>query len=174
MSIDIMRLQAPANFAQLYGSSPQMRNPRGDEDIRVHPTWCVPQIPMTRVSTNTFYVVGAGLFEAFIGRMMVCTLRAAMSGNSTPFVWVVPDGRTSVKEAVEKATVGWTRIAWDTATRAYRVEAPAAQHAEPVWPFASFDNLLDLALKDRILEKADDPVVQAILAKKRKPTRQQA
>ena len=78
----------------------------------------------------------------------------------------------SSKAAAEAALKGWVKVVWDQGTKVYKIEQASKGHGQPTWPFSSFEDLLDVALTNRILADPDSEVVQKILAKKRKGRKQ--
>jgi hypothetical protein len=168
MQIQLDRLKAPANFASLYGTLPELRNPRKDEDVRLHAEWVFAGVPMVRTSTNGFYVIDAALYSTMVGRMMLCDLHAAISGSGSAFIWPVRSDVQSAQDAAAAAIKGWARVVWDQSSKTYKVEAASTEHDEPTWPFQDFDSLLDVALTNRILVDPENEIVQKILAKKKR------
>lgn len=87
------------------------------------------------------------------------------------FLWPVrlPDaeGRhdtwnKSALEAVKCAQSGWCRITPNMALGAYDVKAITAQVAEPVWPKESFQELISIAFRDRVIGSIDHPVLKRL------------
>ena len=167
MSIVLNRLQAPENFLQLYSSAAELRGPRGNEDIRVHSSWRLPSVVMVKLS-GKLYVVDQDLHSQLAGHMFTCELRAAFSNKGGEFVWAVRDSVDTLKAAADSAVANWIRVNWDSKEKSYKVEQVTEVHAEPVWNFARFEDLLDVAVKNRILNQPDHEVVQAVLQKKKK------
>jgi hypothetical protein len=161
-------LQAPANFKELFGSLPELRNPRKDEDIRIHGDWLLARVPVVRVSTNSFFLVDPKVYGTLVGRMMICDLRAVIAGDAGMFVWPVRMDLDSAVEAAEAAKAAWIKVIWETSNRKYKIEPAAKEHGEPAWPFGSFDQLLDVVLKDRVLSDPEHEVVKAIVERKKK------
>jgi hypothetical protein len=151
-------------------SPPELRNPRGDEDIRVHATWRYPDVEMAKAS-GKFFVVDQDLHSALSGRRFTCELRAAISGNGDVFVWPIKQNDEVLAAAADKATSEWIRIKWTD--RKHEVLSPAEPHGDPTWKFGSFDELLDQAVANRILTDPEDETVKKILAKKRRGQKKQ-
>lgn len=162
------RLRVPANFCQQYRSLPEIRNPKGTEIIRLHPDWHFDGLPMVRPSTASYYIVAAVLYNLLIGRMGVCNLHAAITAEGIPFLWPVSEDSVTANTAAAATVRGWVKVAWDQGSKAYKVEEPTVKPADPTWPFESFDALIEVALKDRILDNPDHPVVKALLERKKK------
>ena len=165
MSFQVSEFTVPEDFNKLYTSAPEVRPPRGDEDVHVHPDWKSPDVAMIKHG-NKSYLVHSDLFRALAGKMPRHSLHLAISSKSGPFLMTVRlDMETAVK-AAEEAAKGWRNITWDLSTRSYEVKPSQEQHEEPTWPFESFEQLLELALSGRTLKSLDDPIVQKILGRK--------
>jgi hypothetical protein len=168
MSNLLDHLRVPANFCQQYGSLPEIRNPKGTEIIRLHPDWHFDGVPMVRPSATSYYVVDPALYGLLIGRMVVCDLHAAITAEGAVFLWPVRADIVTAKTAAQTAMNGWAKVSWDQGTKAYKVEEPDTKPAEPTWPFASFEALIEVALRNRVLDNPDHPVVKALLESKKK------
>jgi hypothetical protein len=162
------RLRVPVNFCRQYGSLPEIRNPKGTEIIRLHPDWHFDGLPMVRPSTASYYVVDTPLYNHLIGRMVVCDLHAAITAEGVVFLWPVSKDIATANTAAAAAVREWVTVAWNQGSKAYKVEEATTKPADPTWPFESFDALIEVALKDRILADAEDPVVKALLERKKK------
>lgn len=80
------------------------------------------------------------------------------------------DGRTnpwhvSLARAVKLAETRWIRISADMQRGAYTVFEALGHLGEPQWPTESFDELLELAFRDRIIESEDHPLIQQLLGR---------
>ena len=100
--------------------------------------------------------------------MITCDLRAAVNSDGTIFVWPIKSDNDTLTDAAEKATSKWIRVKWNTNEKTHEVEQAAKQHGEPKWNFKSFDEVLDIAVKDRILTDPENETVKTILSKKKR------
>lgn len=164
MVFDANRFKAPPTSA---GAPPELRSPRGDEDIRVHPQWRFDALAMAKAS-GKFFIIDQDLHAALAGRMGTYDLHAAITSSGKVIVWPIKQSDEVLKEAAAKATSEWTRVSWDTNNKTHGHTPAAEKHSDPVWPFQTFEDLLDVAVHGRILTDPEDETVKAILAKKRK------
>lgn len=80
-----------------------------------------------------------------------------------------PDGRTnpwhiSLARAVEMAKTSWIRLSANQPAGSYDVFEAIGQLPEPKWPGGeSFEELLEIAFRDRLITSADHPLVQQLL-----------
>jgi len=79
-----------------------------------------------------------------------------------------PDGRTnawhlSLARAVEMAETRWIRLSANMVRGGYDVFEAIGQLPEPQWPTESFETLLELGFRGRLITTEDHPLVQQLL-----------
>jgi hypothetical protein len=161
------RCQAPPGFAELVGSKAELRGPRGKEHVRVHKSWRKPAAVMVRHS-GKFHLVDQDLHATLGGRAFAAEVRCAFSSKTGLFFWPVPVGDDVLQKAAEAAVKSWMSIVWINDKKEYNVEKSAEKLPDPDWSVATIDAAFEAAIGGRILSKAEDDVVQAILKKKLK------
>ena len=67
--------------------------------------------------------------------------------------------------AAELAKAKWIRMQADMALSGYRIYQAEGQLSEPEWPGAPFNELLDIAFKDRVIDSQDHPVFNKLLGR---------
>jgi hypothetical protein len=87
------------------------------------------------------------------------------------FLWPVtippPDGRMnewwrSVREGAELATMRWVRLKASMSLGAYEIFEAQSTMADPEWPELSFQELVRIAFRDRLIDNVDHPVVRRL------------
>jgi hypothetical protein len=78
-----------------------------------------------------------------------------------------PDDRKSAwsrsaREAAEMAVEKWVRMQSKLSLGAYEITVAAGEMAEPVWPDLSFQELVRIAYRDRMITSLDHPVVKRL------------
>jgi hypothetical protein len=68
----------------------------------------------------------------------------------------------SAAEAAELAMDKWIRITANMALGAYEISEAIGNLSEPVWPEMSFQEILRIAFRDRIVQSLDHPLVQRL------------
>jgi hypothetical protein len=68
-------------------------------------------------------------------------------------------------QAAQMAKSRWVRMQADMALSGYRVFTATGNLGEPVWPDATFNELLDIAFKDRVIASEDHPVFNKLLGR---------
>jgi len=115
--------------------------------------------PTVRSELATESTVGTRVFFTAINRQNVL------------FLWPIrlpgEDGRIdewnrSAMEAATMATEGWVRVASNMSLGAYEVYQATADLPDPEWPELSFEQILQIAFKDRMIESLDHAVLQRL------------
>ena len=65
----------------------------------------------------------------------------------------------SAAEAAERAIDRWVRVTANMALGAYEIREAMGDLREPEWPAASFEEILQVAFRDHIVDRADHPLV---------------
>jgi hypothetical protein len=105
------------------------------------------------------------------GEFATATLFTAISRQGTIFLWPVklptPDGRQnewhrSAAEAAERALKKWVRVTASMSLGAYEIFEASGDLPEPVWPDYSFQEILKIAFRDRLIDRVDHLLVQRL------------
>ncbi|MGB6096585.1 MAG: hypothetical protein WBF95_09860, partial [Comamonas thiooxydans] len=75
------------------------------------------------------------------------------------FAWKLTVWHVSLGQAVTLAESDWIRISANTMRGAYDVFRAHNQTQEPKWPDLSFDQLLELAFRDRLILNREHPLL---------------
>jgi hypothetical protein len=67
--------------------------------------------------------------------------------------------------AAELAKTSWIRMQADMALAGYRVLKAKGDLGEPEWPATPFNELLDVAFKDRVIDTEDHPIFNKLLGR---------
>lgn len=95
-----------------------------------------------------------------------------MTSQGVPYLVPVPlaglDGRLnpwhlSLARAMELAETRWIRISANMMRGGYDVFEAIGQLPEPQWPEESFEQLLEIAFRGRLITQQDHPIVQQLL-----------
>jgi len=127
-----------------------------------------------KMGGDGWYAVGPQVVGLVADQTRLVQLRLAVTQFGAPYLVPVhlpaPDGRSnswnvSRTRAVTLAETRWIRMSSDMRIGAYQIFEALGHLGEPKWPSESFDELLDLALRNRIIESEDHPLVQQLLGK---------
>ena len=72
------------------------------------------------------------------------------------------DWRTSMLEAAERAVKTWVRVAANMSLGAYEISEALADCGDPVWPEFTFNQILKIAFKNKVIETVDHPAIQSL------------
>lgn len=67
--------------------------------------------------------------------------------------------------AAERGKTKWVRMQADMALGGYRVFEAQGQFSDPEWPTTPFNELLEVAFKDRVIDSEDHPVFNKLLGR---------
>jgi hypothetical protein len=175
---DLSTLKITADFAEvgvkkLLKTVP-CRKPSRQDWIRVHPSpdfkgnFCLIELKEDR---EEYLVANKELAAELVGETTFKTIFTACNRQGVCFLWPVrlpgPDGKDlewfrSAREAAEEAMVRWTRVSPNMSLGAYEILQAEAIAAEPKWPDVSFQELLRICFRDRLITGLDHPVVKRL------------
>ena len=151
-----------------------VRKPNRQEFVRVHPD---PRYRLTPAATievkedREVYLVTPNMAQVLPGEFATVTLFTTINRQGTLHLWPVklpnPDGRQnewhrSAAEAAERAMKRWVRVTASMSLGAYEIFEASGDLPEPVWPDIPFEEILKIAFRDRIVDRADHPLVQRL------------
>jgi hypothetical protein len=151
-----------------------VRKPHRQEFVRVHPDPSYRLTPAAIIEVKEdreVYLVTPNMAQALPGEFSTATLFTAITRQGTLFLWQVklpaPDGRQnewhrSAAEGAERAMGKWLRVTSSIALGAYEIFEASGELPEPVWPDHSFQEILKIAFRDRIVDRPDHPLVQRL------------
>ena len=117
------------------------------------------------------YLVRPEILPELTGEVVYKTIFTAINRQGVVFLWPVrlptPDDRKSAwsrsaREAAEMAMDKWLRVKANMSLGAYEITVAASEMAEPVWPDLSFQELVRIAYRDRMITSLDHAVVKRL------------
>jgi hypothetical protein len=175
---DLENLRLSQSFAETAGVKKLLKTvpvhkPSAQDFVRVHPS------PDFRMSAPIVelkddreeYIVAKDLVSELVGEFVSKILFTAINRQGVTFLWPVrlpdPDGKDfewwrSMREAADLATAQWVRVKANKHLGAYEMFVAESTMSEPVWPEASFQDLVKLAFRDRLITKLDHPVIKRL------------
>ena len=156
-----------------------VRKPAKEWWIQTHPdeSYRLPTAIIELKEAREIYLVAPGLWpqlagESTFGAKMLIT---AINRQNVPFIWPIrmpgSDGRIdhwsrSALEGADIARKGWVRVQANMALGAYDVFETEAVFPEPEWPEQTFQELLEIAFKDRFIQDPNHPVLKQLRGEK--------
>jgi hypothetical protein len=116
-------------------------------------------------------VRGHNLIEELIGEVTFKTLFTAINRQEVIFLWPVPlpdplgrqiEWHRSLREAAEIGIKEWVRVKANMSLGAFEMFVAQSTIAEPVWPEVTFQELIKLAFRDRLIDTIDHPVIKRL------------
>jgi len=151
-----------------------VRKPNRQVFVRVHPDesyWLTPAAIIESKEERETYLVLPEMAKELPGEFAAATLFTAITRQSVLFIWPVklpaPDGKynpwhQSAAEAAERAKKTWIRIGSNMHLGAYEIFEAQNTLTEPVWPEISFQEILRIAFRGRIVDTPDHPLVRRL------------
>lgn len=150
-----------------------MHKPNPQDFVRVHPS---PEyrenFPVIELKDEREEYIATGeLLPELIGEFVNKTLFTAINRQGVVFLWPVrlpdPQGRQmewwrSMREAAELAMKQWIRTKASMSLGAYEIWTAISTMSEPEWPDVSFQDLIRLAFRDRLITSLDHPVIKRL------------
>jgi hypothetical protein len=178
---DLSNLRLAQNFNETAGvkkllRTVPIRKPNKQDFIRVHPDAAYREnFAMVELKEDREeYLVSSanpGLIAELSAEIVNKTVYTAVNRQGVVFLWPVrlpdADGKQmewhrSAREAAEEATKRWVRVSANMSLGAYELIVAEAITAEPQFPEVSYQELIRIAFRDRLITNLDHPVVRRL------------
>jgi hypothetical protein len=175
---DLANLRLSQSFVETAGvkkllKTVSVHKPNPQDFVRVHPS---PEyrdnFPIIELKDEREeYVITTQLVPELVGEFVTKTLFTAINRQSVVFLWPVrlptSDGKQmewwrSMREAAELAMQRWLRVKANMSLGAYEMFVAESAMSEPVWPEATYQDLIRLAFRDRLITSVDHPVIKRL------------
>ncbi len=172
-SIRVSQKFADTNMVAKEITTVPVRKPNKQEFVRTHsdPEYRVPVAVIERKDERECYVVLPQLIQALASEISYVSLIATMNRQGTLFLWPVKmpndtDRKNSwQKSSMEAATLAqksWIRMVANMSLGAYEIYRAQGEIADPEWPSLTFEQIIQIAFKDMVIESLDHPVVKEL------------
>lgn len=144
--------------------------------VRVRPgeefTTILNLLDASKLGADGMYAVGPEVAPLIADQIRLTQIRTAVTSQGVPTLVPIPlagpDGRqnpwhVSLARAMEMAETRWIRISANTQRGGYDVFEAIGQLPAPQWPTESFEALLEIAFRGRLITSEDHPLVQQLL-----------
>ena len=176
---DPAALRLDQSFADTVGvkkvlTTVPVRKPNRQDFVRVHPDPKYRLTPAAIIEVKEdreVYLLTPDMAQALPGEFATVTLFTTITRQGTLHLWPVklpgPEGRQnewhrSAAEGAERAMKKWVRVTASMSFGAYEIFEASGDLPDPVWPDFSFQEILKIAFRDRIVDRADHPLVQRL------------
>ena len=172
-SSDFSRFRLSQNFGNVSGVKKKLttvpvRKPGKTQWVRVHPEKKMDtMLLLYPESGGDLYLVEPELQAEVEQLAKAYRLVLAIDRQGDPFFWPIalPDEsrplnwHLSAREAANNAELEWTRMQANMALGAYEIFAAEQHLSDPVWPELSMNELLEIAFKNKIIDRPDHLVL---------------
>jgi hypothetical protein len=149
------------------------RRPSPQDFVRVHPdpkyreNFALVDLKDDRED----FLVRPEILSELVGEVVYKTLFTATNRQGIVFLWPVklpaPDDRKtewprSAREAAEMAMTRWIRMKANMSLGAYEITVAESAMADPVWPDLTFQELVRIAYRERMITTLDHPVIKRL------------
>jgi hypothetical protein len=152
-----------------------VKKPSREWFVRTHsdPAYWFPTAVLELKEDREVYLVSPSLRPelasetTFSPRLLVTSI----SRQGVLFLWPVklpgPDGKIdawsrSSLDAADEAKSRWVRVTANLALGAYDVAVASGQVAEPAWPDLTFQQIIKIAFRDRMIDDWNHPVLRRL------------
>ena len=175
---DISRLRLSQDFASSIGvkkllTTVPVRKPGKQDFVRVHPDegWRLDTAVLELKEEREIYLIDQPLWNELALEISPMVLFTAINRQGVVFLWPVrlpgEAGRPnswnqSALEAAQKAMDRWVRVSANMSLGAYEIFEAVADIPEPEWPDVSFQEVFNIAFRDRFITDFDHPVLRRL------------
>jgi hypothetical protein len=151
-----------------------IRKPAKTDFVRVHQGHMLDCFSLEIKTEREHYFVVPALAPILAEFVEPTRLRLSVTRQGTVFLWPIklprddrrPDRwRTSAAEAASLAETQWTRVSSDMQLGAYQPFVAANDLGDPKWPEEPWASIVHVALRDKLIESEQHPVVRELQGK---------
>jgi len=176
---NLLALRLDQSYADTVGvkkllTTVPVRKPNRQDFVRVHPDPAYRLTPAAIIEVKEdreVYLVTPDMAQALPGEFATVTLFTTINRQGMLHLWPVklpnPEGRynewhRSAAEGAERATKKWVRVFASMSLGAYEIFEASGDLPDPVWPDFSFEEILKIAFRERLVDRVDHPLVQRL------------
>ena len=175
---DLRNLRLSQSFTETAGvkkllTTVPVRKPHKQDFVRVHPSedYRADFLMVELKEDREAYIDGRNMVDELATEAEPFSLFTAINRQGVVFLWPVrlptPDGKVnewhrSLREAAETAVGKWARVRANMSLGAYESTVAESAIADPVWPEASFQELIRIGFRDRVIDVATHAVVRRL------------
>jgi hypothetical protein len=175
---DLSTLRLSQDFVETAGvkkllTTVPVRKPNAQDFVRVHPdpAYRMEFAVIDLKDDREIYLLPPHIARELPGEFVMVTLYTTINRQGVVHLWPVrlpaSDGRIiewhrSAAEAAELAMRRWVRVKANMALGAYEIFEAASTIPDPTWPEITFQELLRIAFRDRLVSGLDHPIVRRL------------
>lgn len=176
LNLRLSQNYAAVSFGKLVNVLVPVAKPPKANFFQVHPgqeySTILNLLDGSKLGNEGMYAVGPEVAPLVQDQLRLTQLRLGVTSQGAPYLVPVPlagpDGRLnawhlSLARAVDMAQTRWIRLSANMMRGGYDVFEAIGQLPEPQWPVESFENLLEIAFKGRVITDESHLLVQQLL-----------
>jgi hypothetical protein len=149
------------------------RRPSPQDFIRVHPAAEYREnfAMIDLKDDREDFLVRPEILPELMGEVVFKTIYTTINRQGVVFLWAIRlmasddrknDWARSAREAAEMAMTRWLRLKSNRSLGAYEITVAASEMAEPEWPNVTFQELIRIAYRDRMITSLDHAVIKRL------------
>jgi hypothetical protein len=174
---DLSLLRLDQSFVESAGvkkllTTVPVRKPSPQDFVRVHPSpeYRAALAIIELKDDREMYLLTPQIAQELPGEFAMCMMFTAINRQGVVHLWPVrlpaSDGRVnewhrSAMDAADMAMNKWVRVKANMSLGAYEI-VEAATTAEPEWPAVTFQDLLRIAFRDKLVDRLDHAVIKRL------------
>jgi hypothetical protein len=175
---DLANLRLTQDFVETAGvkrllTTVPVRKPNPQDFVRTHPDsdYRAALAIIELRDDREIYLVPPDIARELPGEFVMAMVFTAINRQGVVHLWPVrlpaPDGRIiewhrSAMEAAQLAMTRWVRVKANMSLGAYDLFEAAASIPDPTWPELSFQELLRIGFRERLITGFDHPVIKRL------------
>ena len=172
---DLESIRLPQHYSEQIGvkkllTTVPVRKPNRTQFFRTHPEYRMDVKLLKYGETDEMYVVKPEVSADVLQLAKPYRLVLVVDRLGTAFIWplAIPDEERpmdwhkSALEADLRAQKAWIRLAANQALGAYDIFEAAGELSEPIWPTESWNKLVAVAFKQKIIDTPEHVIIQKL------------
>jgi len=175
---DLSKLRLSQSFVEQAGvkkllTTVWVRKPLPQDFVRVHPDAAYRDAFafIELKEDREHYLVMPSIADAVPTEVVMKTLYTTINRQGTVTLWPVPlppsggrdnEWHRTARVAAERAIGCWVRIKSNTSIGANEIFEAPGSIPDPVWPEHTFQDLLRIGFRDKIIQSLDHPVLKRL------------
>jgi len=175
---DLANLRLTQDFVETAGvkrllTTVPVKKPNPQDFVRTHPDsdYRAALALIELREDREVYLVPPDIARELPGEFVMAMVFTTINRQGVVHLWPArlpaPDGRInewhrSAMEAAQLAMMRWVRVKANMSLGAYEVFEAAASIPDPTWPELSFQELLRIGFRDRLITDFDHPVIKRL------------
>ena len=172
---DLESIRLPQHYSEQIGvkkllTTVPVRKPNRTQFFRTHPGHRMEVMLLKYGETDEQYVVKPQVVSEVMQLAKPYRLVLVVDRLGTAFIWPLAlpdeerpmDWHKSALEADYEAQSSWVRMAANQALGAYEIFKAAGELSEPIWPTESWNKLVEVAFKQKIIDTPEHVIIQKL------------